>query len=123
MSLDAPLSDGWHTIESEGDTRCAHDTDYRLWLRPGNEHVLLYFQGGGGCWNQDTCREGSTFYKQSAGANEAVTYRNGIFDFDNPDNPFADYTIIFRAILHGGCLYGQWRGGLRGWRSGASSWT
>jgi len=107
MSLDMPLSDGWHTIEPMGETRCAHDTDYRMWVRPGNEHVLLYFQGGGGCWNQETCEEGSSFYKQSAGRNEAISYRSGIFDFDNPDNPFSDYTMIFAPSCTGDVYMGS----------------
>lgn len=107
MSLDSPLSDGWHTIEPEGETRCAHDTDYRMWLRPGNDDILLFFQGGGGCWNQETCQQGSTFYKQSAGLNEASRYSNGIFDFDNPDNPFVDHTIIFAPSCTGDVYMGS----------------
>ena len=107
MTLDSPLSDGWHTIEPEGDTRCAHDTDYRMWVRPGNEHILLYFQGGGGCWNQETCAEGSTFYKQFAGLDEPSRYNNGIFDFDNPDNPFVDHTSIFAPSCTGDVYMGN----------------
>ena len=107
QTLDSPLSNGWHTVEPQGETRCAHDTDYRFWVRPGNGDVLLYFQGGGGCWNQETCQRGSNFYKQSAGRNEAITYRNGIFDFDNPDNPFADYTMIFAPSCTGDVYMGS----------------
>ncbi|MGB1285668.1 MAG: pectin acetylesterase-family hydrolase [Aggregatilineales bacterium] len=106
-TADAELSNGWHTITTGGETRCAHDTDYRIWVRPGNEHVVLYFQGGGGCWNEDTCRQGSTFYKQSAGLNEAAGYRNGIFDFDNPDNPFSDSTFVFAPSCTGDVYMGS----------------
>ncbi len=107
QTLDSSLGEGWHTVEPQGETRCAHDTDYRFWVRPGNDDVLLYFQGGGGCWNQETCQRGSNFYKQSAGRNEAITYRNGIFDFDNPDNPFADYTMIFAPSCTGDVYMGS----------------
>jgi len=101
------LDDGWHTILPGGETRCAHDTDYQFWVRPGNDDVVLYFQGGGGCWNQDTCRRGSNFYKQRANANEPVSYRNGIFDFDNPDNPFAESTFIFAPSCTGDVYMGS----------------
>mgnify|MGYP002653714789 CR=1 FL=1 len=107
MLANAPLDDGWHTILPGGETRCAHDTDYKFWVRPGNDHVMLYFQGGGGCWNQDTCRSGSTFYKQYATNNEPVSYTNGVFDFDNPDNPFTDYTIVFAPSCTGDVYMGS----------------
>ena len=77
------------------------------WVRPGNDDVVLYFQGGGGCWNQDTCRSGSTFYKQRANFNEPVSYRNGIFDFDNPNNPFAESTFIFAPSCTGDVYMGS----------------
>jgi hypothetical protein len=101
------LDSGWHTILPAGETRCAHDTDFQFWVRPGNEHIVLYFQGGGGCWNQDTCRSGSSFYKQAARTNEPVSYRNGIFDFDNPDNPFAESTFIFAPSCTGDVYMGS----------------
>lgn len=107
QTLDDSLGEGWHTVEPQGTTRCAHDTDFRFWVRPGSADVLLYFQGGGGCWNQETCQQGSNFYKQSAGRNEAITYRNGIFDFDNPENPFADYTMIFAPSCTGDVYMGS----------------
>lgn len=106
-TLDSSFEDGWHTIELGGETRCAHDTDYRMWFKPGNDDVLLFFQGGGGCWNQETCEQGSTFYKQSAGLNEPENYHNGIFDFDNPDNPFVDHSIIFAPSCTGDVYMGS----------------
>lgn len=107
QTVSTSLDEGWHEILPGGETRCAHDTDYRFWVRPGNEHVMLYFQGGGGCWNQETCRSGSTFYKQSANINEPVSYRTGVFDFDNPDNPFADHTIVFAPSCTGDVYMGS----------------
>ena len=103
---DTSLDEGWHTIEPGGETRCAHDTDYQFWVRPGSDDIVLYFQGGGGCWNQDTCRSGSTFYKQVASVNEPVSYGAGIFDFDNPDNPFAEHTFIFAPSCTGDVYMG-----------------
>lgn len=103
QSLDA----GWHEILPGGETRCAHDTEYRFWVHPGDDNVMLFFQGGGGCWNQDTCRTGSNFYKQYANRNEPLSYRYGVFDFDNPNNPFADYTIVFAPSCTGDVYMGS----------------
>src|SRR5688572_5624660 len=52
------LPPGWSRIEPGGETTCAHDTPYAYWVRPGTrDDLLVYFQGGGGCWNADTCRD------------------------------------------------------------------
>jgi len=98
----------WHSIDPGGDTRCAHDTEYRFWIHPGNDNLLVFFQGGGGCWDEASCRAGSGFYKESVGSNEPqFSYRQGIFDFDNPDNPFTDYTMIFVPSCTGDVYMGN----------------
>jgi len=106
-TADLTFEDGWHTIEPFGETRCAHDTDYQFWVRPGNGNVVLYFQGGGGCWDQDSCRSGSSFYKQQVSVNEVASYRAGIFDFDNPENPFTEHTFIFAPSCTGDVYMGS----------------
>src|SRR5688572_25884181 len=51
----------WHKIEPGGETSCAHATPYAYWVRIGSRNdLLVYFQGGGGCWNADTCRDTQT---------------------------------------------------------------
>lgn len=102
------LEAGWNTVLPGGETRCAHDTAFQFWVYPGSEHVLLFFQGGGGCWDSETCREGSSWYKQAARQNEAQGYLGrGIFDLDNPDNPFADHTMIFVPSCTGDVYMGN----------------
>jgi hypothetical protein len=58
----------------------------------------VYFEGGGACWNQETCRKGSTWYKDAA-MNNAGDYFNffsqGIFNMAQPENPFAAYSMVF----------------------------
>jgi hypothetical protein len=72
----ADLPPGWTKIEPAGETRCAHDTPYAYWVRPGStNNIFVYFQGGGGCYNAETCGlRGS--------------YKDAVTDNDNPD-----YTI------------------------------
>jgi hypothetical protein len=91
------LADGWTKIEPGGETRCAHDTPYAFWVRPGTVNKLLvYFQGGGGCWSAETCRASSTFYDPSVTEQDNPQYsEQGMFDLDNRENPFRDYYMVF----------------------------
>ncbi len=102
------MVDGWTKIEPGGDTRCAHDTPFAFWTRPGTSNKLLvYFQGGGGCWNGETCQVGSTFYDASVSANDDPEGRGGILDFENPENPFADYHAVFVPSCTGDIYLGS----------------
>lgn len=89
------LNEGWNSIEPGGDTVCSDGSDYRFFVRPGDARKLLvYFQGGGACWfagNCDTHLEPS--YKPRVAEDEPERYR-GVFEFDNPENPFADYSVV-----------------------------
>lgn len=90
-----PLNDGWNSIEPGGDTACSDGSDYRFFVRPGDPHKLLvYFQGGGACWFAENCDPHlEPSYKPTVAADEPARYR-GIFEFDNPENPFADYSVV-----------------------------
>jgi hypothetical protein len=96
-SGDIEWEEGWNSVLPGGETACAHGTPFRFWVRPGGEDLLVYFQGGGGCWSAETCRRDSPvfYYDQTAGAAEVFSYDKGIFDQDNPANPFRDYTTVF----------------------------
>ncbi|MBL8132903.1 MAG: hypothetical protein JNL42_13670 [Anaerolineae bacterium] len=84
------LTDGLNYLTIEG-TTCARGTPYTFAARPGSpEKLLIYFQGGGACWDNFTCRLASTF-KQTTEPGEIDDYE-GIFDFANPENPLADYS-------------------------------
>lgn len=100
---------GWTQIPvSEG--ICLYGDEYSFFVRPADEptdNLLVYFQGGGACWDGLTCGsigQFASFYNVSSGA--VVNYRNGIFDFDNPDNPVRDYNFVFLPYcsgdVHGG---------------------
>ncbi|WP_420642497.1 pectin acetylesterase-family hydrolase [Candidatus Leptofilum sp.] len=102
------LADGWTQIEPGGETRCAHDTPFAFWVRPGTVNKLLvYFQGGGGCWNEETCQVGSSFYDSSVGVNDSPERRGGILDFDHPENPFADYHAVYVPSCTGDVYLGS----------------
>lgn len=104
----AGLEDGWTKVEPGGDTRCAHDTPFAYWVRPGSvAKLLIYFEGGGGCWDAQTCARGSTFYDPDVGADEDPGRRSGILDLDHADNPFQGYHAVYIPSCNGDIYWGN----------------
>lgn len=45
----------WQKVELAG-TRCGNGSQYKFWVhRTGSPHLLVLFEGGGACWDYDTC--------------------------------------------------------------------
>lgn len=102
----AEVGDGWvqHQFDPEaGDGPiCIAGTAYSAFTRAGNPSKLLIFeQGGGACWQG--------FYNCNvlAEAQAPPGPRAGIFDFDSPDNPFADYSIVYMPYCDGSVFSGD----------------
>lgn len=98
-SLDA-LSPGWNQIDPGGSTTCARGGAYSFFVRKtSSDKLLIYFEGGGSCYNAATCRDGANTFDASIDTafdadNPALKY-GGVFGLDNPSNPFKDYNIVF----------------------------
>ncbi len=84
---------GWVQIHPESDTDCAFGTPYSFFFRGPltAAKLLVYFQGGGACWEWVSC---SGMFDPSVQRDELSEYR-GIFDADNPENPFRDFAVVF----------------------------
>ena len=100
------LAAGWNTFEPGGDTTCSDGSPFRFFARPGDpEKLLIYFQGGGGCWTGATCDpDGQPTYSISAreelieakpGEPRPEGAMNGIFDYTRDGNALADYSAVF----------------------------
>jgi hypothetical protein len=101
------LPEEWTKIEPGGETRCAHDTDYAFWVRPGKVNKLIvFFQGGGGCWNAATCAFASQFYDDSVTDDDDPTGRPGVFALNHPENPFRDYYWVMAPSCTGDIYMG-----------------
>jgi len=103
------LPDGWTRIEPGGDTRCAHDTPFAFWVRPGtSNNLLVYYRGGGSCWDAKSCRFGSEFYYDTVSTSSIPDFPLlGIFDLENPENPFKDYYMVMIPICTGDIHWGN----------------
>ena len=90
----ASLTPGWHTFNPGGDTLCSDGSAYKFYVRPGSvDKLLVYMQGGGACWFRENCDpEMQPTYKINLEGDRPGSF--GIFNFDNPDNPFADHSVV-----------------------------
>merc|ERR1740129_1825445 len=75
---------------------------YKFQVFPGpTDKLLIYFQGGGGCFDQRTAMTMGACVP-TAVPREA----DGVFDQNNPNNPFKDFTIVqilyCSGDMHGG---------------------
>lgn len=100
------VGEGWtkHTFDRAGGEGpiCIAGTAFSAFTRAGDPHKLLIFeQGGGACW-QD-------FYNCNVLSEdqEPPGPQEGIFDFDSPDNPFADYSIVYMPYCDGSVFSGD----------------
>lgn len=98
----ADLERGWNVIEPGRETVCSDGSAYRFFVRPADSaRLLVYFQGGGACWSGANCDPHlDPSYKPTVAADEMTRYR-GIFEFDNPENPFADYSFVVAPYCTG----------------------
>jgi hypothetical protein len=88
-------------IEYEGatlDPRCGFDddSDYHFFVKRGSVNKLVvYYQGGGACWENLTC--GLPVCKDGSDpiADDPDNFPGGFGDLQNPANPFKDWNSVF----------------------------
>ena len=87
--------DAWTSVDPGTDCRCSDGSPYELWDRPGDPtKVVLFLEGGGACWSAETCGAGGPYFPNiEIGA--APSGRSGVFDQTNPENPVADYSMVY----------------------------
>src|SRR5215207_3470474 len=94
------LKAGWNTLTPGGRTGCALGADYHFFVRPGaSDRLLVYFGGGGACWNGKDCEQGRPLYNPDAAVRPDL--ERGIFDIAKPQNPFTAYSVIAVAYCTG----------------------
>lgn len=92
----AGLDAGWNQLKPGGDTLCSDGSEFSYWVRPGDPSKLMFFlQGGGACWFRENCDPQMNPSYTINLSEEDPTVQSGVFDYQNPANPFADYTAVF----------------------------
>lgn len=74
--------------------QCMQGSEYRYFAKRGSVNkVLIYYQGGGACWNNLTC--GFPTCKTSTEDDDPNAFSTGFADLTNENNPFRDWSIVF----------------------------
>ncbi len=87
-------------IEYEGQQlspQCMDGSPYHFFVRRGSVNkVLMYYQGGGACWEQLTCSVPVCDDNVNPeGGDNPNNRSSGFGDYNNPNNPFRDWHIVF----------------------------
>lgn len=94
------LPPGVVAVDGGEGTSCADGSPYRFFSREGQgDALLIYFEGGGACWDGSTCNPRAGTYKK-APDDLLRLYGGGIFA-SRPENPFQDYDIVLVSYCTG----------------------
>jgi hypothetical protein len=86
----------WVKVLAGGKTKCARGGPYSYWLRKSDpERLLVFFEGGGGCFDERTCAVGSPWFDDRIDASDDPAYNGGILDVDEADNPFREWSAVY----------------------------
>jgi hypothetical protein len=86
----------WQRVEPGGTTRCARGGRYAFWTREADpKQLVIFFQGGGGCFDERTCARGSSWFDDAVTESDNPSYEDGMFDLDNRRNPFRRWSWLF----------------------------
>ena len=76
---------------------------YHFWARKGkSRNLVVYFEGGGACWNDLTCTfpgdgsgGGDGFYTPAIPRGTSPAQLDGIFNLRRDDNPVKDWDMVY----------------------------
>ncbi len=85
----------WEEIVAPADCKCGDGSEFSFFVRKADPaKVMFFFRGGGACFSLETCDPAARSYTTEDSPPVALADGEGIFDFDNADNPFADYSVV-----------------------------
>ena len=79
---------------------CSKGTPWVFFVKRGTVNkTLMYYQGGGACWDYTSCNLPTHKTSTGPGDNPAGA-STGFADLSNPDNRFCDWNAVFVSLLH-----------------------
>jgi hypothetical protein len=91
---------------------CAFNTPYRFFVKRGSVNKLvMYYQGGGACWDYNTCNNFKIFDQNvdPTGSDNPNNTTTGFGDLTNSNNPIKDWNIVFVSYCTGDIHFGDSR--------------
>ncbi|RMD83810.1 MAG: hypothetical protein D6815_05605, partial [Candidatus Dadabacteria bacterium] len=75
---------------------CSKGTPYSFFYKRGTVNKLLvYYQGGGACWDNTTCWVANTCKQEAGPDDNPELVGTGFADMNDPRNPFRDWHVVF----------------------------
>lgn len=104
-----PRSGEWQFFQPRGKTGCARKRAFGFWAHlVSRQRLLIYFEGGGGCFSYQTCKPGSLWFDDVVnGMDDPQRHPVGIFDLGNGRNPFRGWSIVFIPSCTGDVFLGS----------------
>jgi len=108
----ADLNEGWSELLPAGDTVCSRGTEYAFFVRKGTvDRVVFEFEGGGACWNAETCSVAGAIFKETIDEDRAV-YASGEENMSgllarDERNPFRDWHHVYVPYCTGDVHAGE----------------
>jgi hypothetical protein len=102
--------DGWVEYIPGGDTLCSRGTEFAYFVNEGSSNnVIVDFWGGGACWDEFTCSVADAIFSPDVEQLRGLvgTVASGIYDRDNPENPFRDWTHVLVPYCTGDVHWGD----------------
>jgi hypothetical protein len=92
---------------------CMNGSPYSYFVKRGTVNkLLIYYEGGGACWEQLTCSvpvcdTNVNTVANTPGTDNPNTPASGFADISNPANPFRDWNIVFVSYCSCDIHYGD----------------
>jgi Pectinacetylesterase len=98
----------WERVEPGGRTRCGRGGRFAFWARMGApDRLLVFFEGGGGCWDYRSCAPGAALFDDRVDAGDDPSRAAGVLDLDDPRNPFHGWSALFVPSCTGDVFAGD----------------
>lgn len=99
---------GWESYyyDTASPARCFNGTQYIVSLHRGDPNkVILFLEGGGACWDYNSCYVTDMAKSSDAPLPLSVLF-DGLLVTSNPLNPFKDYSVVYAGY----CDASLWSG-------------
>lgn len=87
----------WQQVRPGNRTLCGSGGPFAFWARLASpERLLIYFEGGGFCWDYRSCLPAASLFKDQVTDKENPRlHGKGILDLTDHRNPFHDWSVLY----------------------------